>query len=153
LRRPGEASGAIIERADRARDAGQWQRAANGYRQALRLVPDAWAIWVQYGHALKESGRIAEAETAYRRSLSLSEDIADTHLQLGHALKLQGRIAEARAAYLQAAALDPRHRAPRGELLGLGWTAEQVEVAIVETQADPSPSRSEALAPHSPHGQ
>jgi tetratricopeptide (TPR) repeat protein len=147
LRRAGEASGVIIEQADRARDAGQWEDAANGYGEAVRTVPDAWAIWVQYGHALKESGRITEAETAYRQSLSLNADSADAHLQLGHALKLQGRRDEAQEAYLRSAALDPEHPAARGELLGLGWPAEQVKQAIAETQAGPSHWRSEAIGP------
>jgi predicted Zn-dependent protease len=56
--------------ADDARDAGQWDRAAQLYRQALDRNPDNPPIWVQYGHALKESGelrdpdRLAQAETA-----------------------------------------------------------------------------------------
>ena len=53
--------------------------------------------------------------------------MADTHLQLGHALKLQGRIDEAAAAYLRAAALDPVLHHPRDELIGLGWTPQQIE--------------------------
>ncbi len=124
-RRPGH--GPLVSRADRARDAGEWARAARHYRQALRAMPEAAAIWVQYGHALKESGNIAEAEAAYRRSLALRPEIADTHLQLGHALKLQGRIDEAATAYLRAAALDPVLRHPRDELIGLGWTTRRIE--------------------------
>ena len=40
-----------IGRASRARD---WPRAARLYRSALRRVPNAPAVWVQYGHALKK---------------------------------------------------------------------------------------------------
>ena len=124
-RRPGQ--GPVVSRADRARDAGEWALAARYYRQALQAMPEASAIWVQYGHALKELGQVAEAEAAYRRSLALRPDMADTHLQLGHALKLQGRIDEAAAAYLRAAALDPVLQHPRDELIGLGWTPQQIE--------------------------
>ena len=127
-RRPGH--GPLVSRADRARDAGEWALAARYYRQALLAMPDASAIWVQYGHALKESGNIAEAEAAYRRSLALRPEMADTHLQLGHALKLQGRTDEAAAAYLRAAALDPVRRHPRDELIGLGWTRERIERTV-----------------------
>ena len=124
-RRPG--GGPIVSRADRARDAGDWELAARYYRAALGAMPDASAIWVQYGHALKETGHVGEAEEAYRRSLSLSPGAADTHLQLGHALKLQGRMDEAAASYLRAAALDPALPHPRDELIRLGWTGERIE--------------------------
>jgi tetratricopeptide (TPR) repeat protein len=96
-----------LAQADRARDRGQWQRAAIYYRKALAEEPEAAAIWVQYGHALKEMGDIAAAEAAYREALRHDADAADIWLQLGHALKLQGRIGEAEAAYQQALSLDP----------------------------------------------
>ena len=127
-RQPGQ--GPVVSRADRARDAGEWALAARHYREALQAMPEASAIWVQYGHALKESGNTAEAEAAYRRSLALRPDTADTHLQLGHALKLQGRIDEAAAAYLRAAALDPVLQHPRDELIGLGWTPQRIEQTL-----------------------
>ena len=97
-----------IARADLARDAGQWPLAARYYRQALSEEPELPAIWVQYGHMLKESGDAAAAEAAYRESLRLDPENADTHLQLGHALKLLGRVEDAEAAYRSAAALDRR---------------------------------------------
>ena len=124
-RSSGEVSGA-----NSARDAGEWEIAAQRYRAALNAIPKASAIWVQYGHALKESGRLAEAERAYRQSLDLRADNADTHLQLGHALKLQGRIDDAAQAYLQSAKLDPAVGHARDELIGLGWTAESIGRAM-----------------------
>ncbi|HEY2538758.1 MAG TPA: tetratricopeptide repeat protein [Stellaceae bacterium] len=119
-------------RADRARDAGQWELAVRHYREALRILPRGPGIWIQYGHALKENGKVAEAETAYRRALRLNPHSADAPLQLGYALKLQGRIAEARTAYLRSALLDPGRSVAREELIGLGWTDEEVEQAIAE---------------------
>ena len=119
-------------RADRARDAGQWELAARHYREALRILPKGPGIWVQYGHALKENGKIAEAEKAYREALRLNPHSADAHLQVGHVLKLQERIAEARTAYLRSALLDPGCSAAREVLVGLGWTHEQVERAIAD---------------------
>lgn len=132
-RRTEEAGAARVDRANRARNAGEWELAARYYREALRALPDASAIWVQYGHALKESGNVAAAEKAYRRSIDLSPDTADTHLQLGHALKLQGRIDDAAEAYLRSAALDPTLHHARDELIGLGWTAERMAQIIVAT--------------------
>ncbi len=93
-----------IGRASRARD---WPRAARLYRKALRRVPDAPAVWVQYGHALKETGDVAGAEIAYRRAVALAPDVAEWHLFLGEALLRQGRTEEARAALLRCEQLDP----------------------------------------------
>jgi tetratricopeptide (TPR) repeat protein len=93
-----------IGRASRGRD---WPRAVRLYRKALRQVPDAPAVWVQYGHALKETGDIAGAETAYRRAVALAPDVAEWHLFLGEVLLRQGRTDEARAALLRCEQLDP----------------------------------------------
>jgi tetratricopeptide (TPR) repeat protein len=106
-REPLRRAKALIGKADRARDVGEWVQAAQNYRGALNLLPDNAPIWVQYGHALKKSRHVPEAESAYRKSLELDASVADTHLQLGHALKLQGRHEEAVAAYLRAIILDP----------------------------------------------
>jgi glycosyltransferase involved in cell wall biosynthesis len=106
---------------NRARDRRRWAEAAGHYRKALAVEPDRVAIWVQYGHALKESGDPVAGENAYRRAIALARDIADTHLQLGHALKLQGRTDEAAAAYFDALTLDPGLHSAALELFTLGW--------------------------------
>src|SRR5947209_3108670 len=85
----------FITLADKARDSRDWPVAARYYRQELEQRPINPAIWVQYGHALKESGNRAEAENAYRKSLDLDPNVPDTHLQLGHVLKIQGKRSEA----------------------------------------------------------
>jgi GT2 family glycosyltransferase/glycosyltransferase involved in cell wall biosynthesis/tetratricopeptide (TPR) repeat protein len=112
---------------DRARDAGQWELAAKLYGKGLDRDPRNPAIWVQYGHSLKESGelrdpgKLARAESAYRTALSLEPGAADPHLHLGHVLKLQGKTDEAEAFYLRALVLDPSMPYPLQELSGLGW--------------------------------
>jgi len=122
----------VIRLADRARDARQWELAAQLYRKALDRNPRNPPIWVQYGHALKESGelrdpdKLAHAELAYRRALSLDPGVADVYVQLGHVLKLQGKTNEAEAAYLSAFALDPSMPHPVQELSRLGWSALQL---------------------------
>src|SRR5215831_18006835 len=80
--------GSLISRADRAREALQWDIAVDFYRRALDRNPDNPPIWVQFGHALKESGKLAEAERAYRAAICRDPAVADPHLQLGHVLKL-----------------------------------------------------------------
>jgi glycosyltransferase involved in cell wall biosynthesis len=120
----------FISRADRSRDSRDWVSAAEYYRKALDQKPDNPAIWVQYGHALKESGHLGEAEIAYRKSLELDPNVADTHLQLGHALKIQGRKIEASAAYLRALVLDPALDHASVELRTLGWTSGRIRLAL-----------------------
>jgi hypothetical protein len=96
----------VVARADRAREAGQWQVAAGLYHIVLDRNPRNPPIWIQYGHALKECGDLAQAENAYRTAISYGPDDADAHLQLGHVLKLLGKTEAAEAAYQRALALD-----------------------------------------------
>jgi tetratricopeptide (TPR) repeat protein len=107
--------------ADRARDGGDWALAARHYRDVLAKNPGRAAIWIQYGHALKESGNVAEAEKAYRQAIEIDGRNADSHLQLGHILKLQGRREDAVAAYFRALALEQPLSPAAGELLALCW--------------------------------
>jgi len=132
-----------IARADRARDAGQWPLAARYYRQALSEEPELPAIWVQYGHMLKESGDVAAAVAAYRESLRRDPENADTHLQLGNALRLQGQVTAAEAAYLSAVALDRRLNFAIKALEALGWTRARIDEAL---RHKPEPLASEAVS-------
>ena len=120
----------FISLADKARDSRDWPAAARYYQRALERQSEDPAIWVQYGHALKESGKRAQAEGAYRKSLSLAPVIADTHLQLGHVLKIQGKKNEAGDAYLRALALDPQLEDAAFELRALGWSDGRIELAL-----------------------
>jgi hypothetical protein len=122
----------LITCADQAMRARKWRLAAELYLEVLRRTPTRAAIWVQYGHALKEAGDLAEAESAYKRSLYIAPGNADTHLQLGHVLKLQDKKQEAQAAYLNAAAIDPSLRYPLQELANLGWSP--AHLSELETQ-------------------
>src|SRR5271167_2552071 len=145
----------FVDLADQARDAGQWEFAAQLYRQALDRDPHKPPIWVQYGHALKESGelrdpdKLAQAELAYRRALSLDSGAADTYLQLGHAQKLQGKTEEAQAAYLRAFTLDPSMPYPLEELGALGWPAGQL--AEMQRLAEPEPPPPPVKLPEMPN--
>jgi hypothetical protein len=146
----------LVTLADRARDAREWKEAARRYREALDRAPDDAAIWVQYGHALKEFGelrdpdQLAQAEVAYRKALSLDPGAADTYLQLGHALKLQGKTEEAQSAYLRTFALDPAEPHPVNELRALGWSeAQQVELLrLVLGNGDAEDGAAQMRPPH-----
>jgi lipopolysaccharide biosynthesis protein/glycosyltransferase involved in cell wall biosynthesis/tetratricopeptide (TPR) repeat protein len=112
----------VITLADRARDQGQWERAAAYYQVALRRNSQNPPIWVQYGHVLKESGEIDQAERAYRIALAHDPRNADTYVQLGHVLKIQGKKDEAPAVYLKAIAIDPSLNGLSVEFGPLGWS-------------------------------
>lgn len=110
----------LITAGDTANRERRWPEALRFYAQALQIDPGLDAIWVQYGHAIKETGIHDVAELAYRRALALRETPdADLPLQLGHVLKLQGRLAEALDAYLLSAALDPESPHARREAQAL----------------------------------
>jgi GT2 family glycosyltransferase/tetratricopeptide (TPR) repeat protein len=111
---------ALIEAADRLRDAGEPQDAADAYGRVLADAPWLTGIRVQYGNMLKDCGRLPEAEAAYRQALAESPDDADIHLQLGHMLKLMGRRPACLAAYRRAAELDPFSVAALRELREAG---------------------------------
>jgi len=61
-------------RANRARDAREWELAARFYVDELNRNVYDTAIWIQLGHALKEAGKTSAAEIAYHRATTLSED-------------------------------------------------------------------------------
>jgi glycosyltransferase involved in cell wall biosynthesis len=105
--------------ADAARDRKDWPKAMKLYRAVLDRKPGDAAIWVQYGHALKESGSLRESEEAYRRSISLDPAVADTYLQLGHAQKLLGNLVQAHGSYEAARKLEPNNKDALRELEAL----------------------------------
>jgi len=143
----------VITRADRAREAGQWQLAAGLYRIALDRTPNNPPIWLQYGHALKELGNCGNAETAYRIALFYEPNDADAHLQLGHVLKLQGKIAAAKAAYSRALALNGALADALVELRGLGALVDSPKL-LMAPSATPAPANQAThwpLVPNQPN--
>lgn len=55
-------------RADQARDARQWERAARFYLDALGEDPHGVAMWTELGNALEQAGKPAEAQVAYSQA-------------------------------------------------------------------------------------
>ncbi len=120
LHRSQQDPAALIDAADRLRDAGRPSEAAEAYGRVLANAPWLTGIRVQYGNMLKDCGRLPEAEAAYRQALVESPDDADIHLQLGHLLKLMGRRPASLAAYRRAVELDPFSVAALRELREAG---------------------------------
>lgn len=105
--------------AGQAMHRGDWATAAKLWKRVLDRDPKRAAIWVQYGHALKEQGDFGRAEGAYREALQLEPRNADTHLQLGHLLKISGRFEQAAATYSTSAEMNPDQHEAIQELRAL----------------------------------
>ena len=90
------------------------------------------AIWIQFGHALKEGERLSEAETAYRTAVILNGATIDPLLSLGHVLILQQKRAEAARIYTQALGL---------EILPSLRSAIVKELELLRSLAEAIPSR------------
>ena len=60
--------------ANRARDRGEWERAARFYLDAIAGSPVIPELWLQLGAALQAAGKSPEAEFAYRRAATLRAD-------------------------------------------------------------------------------
>jgi SAM-dependent methyltransferase len=59
--------------ADRARDSGEWERAARFYLDALGWDSAVSRLWLQLGHALNAAGKTLEAEAAFQRAAALRD--------------------------------------------------------------------------------
>lgn len=117
----------LVADADRLRDGGAHDAAADAYARVLDVLPWRTDLRVQYGNMLKDSGRLPDAELAYRTALLDSPEDADIHLQLGHVLKLMGRRPAALDCYRTALRLDPGLAGARLELVQAGSAIHQGE--------------------------
>ncbi len=113
----------LLKRADEARDDKLWTIAAEAYAAVVELAPELAAIWVQYGHMLKETGKREQAQKAYEKALEIEPENADTHLQLGHLLKLMENKLAAVEMYRRALEIDPMLTDATTELKRLGVRA------------------------------
>jgi len=57
--------------ADRARERGEWERAARFYLDALGSDAAVPELWLRLGDSLKAAGKSLEAEFAYRKTMAL----------------------------------------------------------------------------------
>ena len=81
---------------------GQYAAAADSYRKALSLKPNAAEGYSLLGSALAEAGNYREAEEALRKAVTLKPDYAEGYYHLGNFLKAQGKQSEAEEAFRKA---------------------------------------------------
>ena len=89
---------------------GEYDKAANDFDEALRLVPDSPAMQIRYARAALESGKVDHAKLlamgVIRNDPNDSKDAADAHGILGRVLLQTGKAAEARQELEEAVVLD-----------------------------------------------
>jgi hypothetical protein len=88
--------------------AGRPARAADCFREAVRIAPRFAEAWTGLGVALAESGDPAGAVDALKRAVALDPESARAWTFLGRAYEATGRTAEARASLDEAARLGTR---------------------------------------------
>ena len=126
----------MINRADEARDTGDFRAAAVLYEEALDLGVTRADIHVQAGHMFKEAGDLPNAERLYLRARAIVPEDADLALQLGHFYKLAERYDDAETSYARALELKPEWADPMRELAdlhrrrGRGLPDEEVEAPV-----------------------
>jgi ADP-heptose:LPS heptosyltransferase len=137
----------MIARANRARDAGDYGKAAVLYEEALRIKPDDAPIHIQCGHMFKEAGDLAEAEHHYLEAHRLMPNDADLALQFGHFYKIAGQLSRSAEAYRRALELKPRWEEPARELAQLTGSAEIIPDVGAYPPVSPHSGTTVQLAP------
>lgn len=92
-----------LAQADAARDAREWETAAQLYREFVALYPDRNGLLMQVGHCLKELGLCRSALIEYL-AVSDPTEMAEAEFQASELLKLTGNFTAARRSYARSAA-------------------------------------------------
>jgi tetratricopeptide (TPR) repeat protein len=79
-----------------AQKAGDWRRAVEAYRAAIKSREAFPEAWNGLGFSLRQQGRYVEAIQAYDRALRLRPNYAEALEYLGEAYVKMGKLAEAR---------------------------------------------------------
>lgn len=103
---PGRVESDGHARGDNARDRGDWAEAVEEYKSYLSLEKEDFAIWVQYGHALKECGLYEDAQRAYGRAAVLNGSDPDLLLNQGHLSHIMGMYSQSFDYYKASYELD-----------------------------------------------
>ena len=82
-------------------------RAAQAYREAVRLRDAFPEAWNGLGLALRQQGQYPEALRAYEKALALRPNYAEALEYMGEALVKMGRLDDARALLKRLEPLDP----------------------------------------------
>lgn len=103
-------AGELSKLGTEARRAGNFEQAADRFREAARLRPDDADIQVGLGLALTPLKHFDEAERAFRRAVELAPDYLDAKLGLARVALFRGRIVEARSGVQKVLAMQPDYK-------------------------------------------
>jgi tetratricopeptide (TPR) repeat protein len=132
-----------VRQADRQREAGKLDQAAQGYRHVLIYLQDQpatdWTraniagIYHNLGNTAGDRGRLDEADDWYRKSVTLNEELGNrphtalTYHQLGNTAQDRGRLDEADDWYRKSLTINEElgnRRNMAGAYYQLGYTAQ-----------------------------
>lgn len=95
---------------------GEYAKAAEAYRDALKLAPRVPSYWVELGHTYAISGQIDGALDAYRSALALTQNLPEVHYNMGILLMRRGDSAGAAAKFRDALRFKPDYASARQAL-------------------------------------
>lgn len=105
-------------------------------RQAARMSPEDYRIWLALGRALDRTGRSNEAREAYDRAMRLSPNYFDTHWALGNHLLRAGDREGAFVQMRQALALRP---SAFSLIFDYAWEAYRGDALAIARALEPGP--------------
>jgi serine/threonine protein kinase len=131
----------LLSQADRLREAGQYQKAADLYNQALARKSDAKAYW-GLCYSLNSLQQPGEAIAACNKALDLNPNYAEALWSKGNALDQQQRSSDALPLYERATAVKPDFAEAWNNqgvaLLGIGRASEAVAAFNKATALKPN---------------
>ncbi len=101
-----DVAGTKVNQANEYFQAGEYQRAADLYREALGQNPENARTYYDMALALDQLGKTAEEHEALKKAISLDSNLARAHNQLGLLCLQAGQQAEAETELKAAIALD-----------------------------------------------
>jgi Tfp pilus assembly protein PilF len=120
---------ALFHMGAQALQEGQWETAAQVFRQALAIDAQFAEAHANLAYVLDRLDDHSSAEQHWRHALTLAPDNATLHLNLGALLAQQQRHNEAEACYAAALALEPRSSAVWSNLGVLNLNLQREETA------------------------
>lgn len=146
-KQPGVA--ALKSHGDAQLDMGEWQAAADFYRQALAIEPDHAGIQNNLGLALSKLRQYEPARDALRRALAIDPQSANARYTLGSIAHELGDLDEAAAWLTEAVAIEPGFAAGFAFLANvyreLGRTGEAITACRRALELDPDQSETHSV--------
>jgi len=86
---------------------GQFEKASQYFRQAVKLVPQAAEFWNNLGSVLNKTGQYQPAIKALKKALTLDPDFAPAHFSLGSVFLNQNKLDKALISYQKGLKINP----------------------------------------------